>query len=92
MNKLALILLAALASKGAFASEVGATPQVVEPATLAYAVAEPGTNEKEWALGPVNVPVTASQHKQITETTDAMNAQVINKLYVELFKSLEAEL
>ena len=93
MNKLAVVLLALLASKGVVAGEVDATnPQVAEPATLAYATAETGINNSEWALGPVNLPVTAAQHKQITDATNEMNAQVINKLYVELYRSLEKEL
>ena len=93
MNKLAVVLLALLASKGVVAGEVDATnPQVAEPATLAYATAETGIDNSEWALGPVNLPVTAAQHEKITNVTDAMNSQVINKLYVELYRSLEKEL
>ncbi|HEY7773680.1 MAG TPA: hypothetical protein VIC26_10900 [Marinagarivorans sp.] len=93
MNKLAVVLLAALASKGVLAGEVGANnPQVAEPATLAYAALETGADNSEWALGPVNLPVTAAQHKKITGVTEAMNSQVINQLYVELYRSLEQEL
>ena len=93
MNKLAVLLLAALASKGALAGEVGAkTPHVAESVTLAYATTDAGTNPSEWAIGPVNTPATTAQHNQITEVAERLNAQVTSKLAVELYLKLENNL
>jgi hypothetical protein len=92
MNKLAVFLLAAIASNSALAREVGANiPTAAEPVTLAYAVAETGANNSEWALGPVNAPVTAAQYKQITSATSRMNQDALNRLSVELYERLEQD-
>jgi hypothetical protein len=89
MNKLAVLLLAAIASNGALAGEVGANLQSAEPVTLAYVVADTGTNNANWAIGPINTPVSAAEHSQITRVADAMNEQVILEVSVKLYKTLE---
>ena len=90
MNKLAVVLLAAVASTGALAGEVGANLQSAEPVNLAYAVADAGANTKSWAIGPVNNPVSAAEHKQITQVADTFNERVMLKISAELYKSLDA--
>lgn len=89
MNKLVVLLLAAIASNGVLAGEVGANLQSAEPVTLAYVVAETGANNANWAIGPVNSPVSAAEHSQITRTADAMNEEIILKVSVQLYKTLE---
>ena len=92
MNKLAILLLAIMASKGAVAGEVGAKDRVTaEPATLAYAVTKSGANETEWTIGPVNTPATNAQHKRMIRVTDQINHQISNKLAAQLELLFEAK-
>lgn len=103
MNKLAVLKIASLKSVVAvlalasvatstFAAEkVGATnSQNILPATLAYASAETGTND-EWAIGPVNGPVTADQHKRLTDVAETLNDRVSQKLAVDFYLELEQD-
>ena len=84
------LLLAAAAPLAA--EEVGATnPQTTKPVTLAYASAETGANQ-EWAIGPINPPVNAEQHSRIVTAAKAMTESVSQRVAVELYKSLEADL
>lgn len=92
MNKLAVLLLASVASNGVFASEVGANLQSAEPVTLAYVVADAGANNSNWAIGPVNNPVSAAEHNQITSAAETMNERVLLEVSVQLYKSLENNL
>ena len=92
MNKLVVLLLAAIASNGVLAGEVGANLQSAEPVTLAYVVADTGANNANWAIGPVNPPVSAAEHRQITRVADAMNEEVVLKVSVQLYKILENNL
>ncbi|WP_053979735.1 hypothetical protein [Marinagarivorans algicola] len=92
MNKLAVLLLATVMSQSALASEVGAkNPQVIKPATLAYTVADTGANESEWAIGPVNTPVTVAQHKRMVKVVDKFNDEISNKLALKLERALESK-
>lgn len=72
MNKLGFLLLAALASKGALASEVGAPfPQLANTtAVLAVAIAETGVSAS-LALEPNDEATSAPQHQELDAYTDA---------------------
>lgn len=92
MNKLAILLLAVVASNGVLAGEVGAKDRVTaEPATLAYAVTKSGANESEWTIGPVNAPATTAQHKRMIRVTNQINDQISNKLAIQLELLFEAK-
>lgn len=91
MNKLAFILLAVVASKGALAGEVGAnTPNITETVTLAYVVTDAGTSENDWAIGPVKTPATKTQHNQMASVLEKLNKDINQKVSQDLERMFSA--
>jgi hypothetical protein len=91
MNKLGFLLLAALASKGALASEVGAPfPQLANTtAVLAVAIAETGASSS-LAVEPKQEVKEATQHAPLHTYTESALEEMAVDLEQRILQDLAA--
>lgn len=91
MNKLGFLLLAALASKGALASEVGAPfPQLANTtAVLAVAIAETGASSS-LAVEPEQEVKEATQHSPLHTYTESALEEMAVDLEQRILQDLTA--
>lgn len=89
MNKLGFLLLAAVASKGAMASEVGAPfPQLANStAVLAVAIAETGASAS-LALEP-NDEANSTQHQQLDAYTKTALDEISQNFQARVLSTLQ---
>lgn len=91
MKKLGFLLLAALASKGAMASEVGAPfPQLANStAILAVAIAETGASSS-WALiEPEALEAAATSHEAQQRYLDRAMEQIAHEVEQRIYMNME---